>query len=141
METVPKINPPGVEALPKQCAAKFEEIPERTVSLIWHRVPVDIYPTENFVARRLAPALGTQYGDVVTVRAQGQGFPSAPASQKGTGRFSTMIRAQSGEFATEIKSRLLCEPQSRAKQNQKTSQKPSHKSLRKSSLLVRNPNS
>src|SRR5580692_1010745 len=74
METVPKIDPPSVEELPKQRTAKFEEIPERTVSLFWHRVPIDVYPAKNFVAGSVALASGTQYGDVVTVRGQGQGF-------------------------------------------------------------------
>jgi hypothetical protein len=74
VKAVPKINPPSVEELPKQCAAEFEEIPERTVPFFWHRVPIDVYPIENFVTHSVALASGTQYCDVVPVLVQGHGL-------------------------------------------------------------------
>jgi hypothetical protein len=74
LESVPNINPPSVKELPKQCAAKFEEIPEGAVPFSWHRVPIDVYPIENFVARSVALTSGAQHGHAISVRAQGQGF-------------------------------------------------------------------
>jgi len=74
VKAVPKINPPSVEELPKQCAAELEEIPERTVPFSGHRVPIDVYPIENFVTCSVALASGTQYCDVVPVLVQGQGL-------------------------------------------------------------------
>jgi hypothetical protein len=71
---MPKINPQGIEELPEQSAAKFDKIADGAVPFLGHRMPINIYVVENFVTLRITLAAGTQYGDLVAVLAQGEGF-------------------------------------------------------------------
>src|SRR5579863_412095 len=66
MKAAPQKDPPGIPELPKQCRAILPEIPERTIALLAHRMPVYVDSVDRLVSPLTPLGPGTQHGDIIT---------------------------------------------------------------------------
>src|SRR5579872_4977703 len=74
MKSMPKVNPPRIPELPKECAAILPQIPERTIPLLRRGVPIDLDTVDNLMSQLSTLALWTQYGDLISRLMKGTGF-------------------------------------------------------------------
>ena len=84
VESVSEIDPPRVEEFPKQRATVFVQIPQVTIPLGRHVVPVNVNPLDHFMTLHGPLLPRAQYGDSVAIRLQCDGFfPNAGVPRNG----------------------------------------------------------
>src|ERR1700678_3289837 len=66
MKSVPQVNPPDIQELPKQRTTVFPQVAEGTVALFGHRMPVNADAADHFVSQLSTLAFGTEYGDFIS---------------------------------------------------------------------------